>query len=38
MIEKNINQQFRLKNLDERRNYLLEEMKQIESTKRFVKL
>ena len=28
MVEENINQEFRLKNIDERGNYLLEEIKQ----------
>ena len=28
MVEKNLSQEFRLKNIDETRNYLLEELKQ----------
>ena len=31
MIEENISQEFRLKNIDEARNYFLEEIKQYES-------
>ena len=30
MVEENINQEFRLKNIDEARNYFLEEIKQYE--------
>ena len=42
MAEENISQEFRLENIDETRNYFLEEVKQNElmskSTKRFVQL
>ena len=42
MAEENISQEFRLENIDETRNYFLEEIKQNElmskSTKRFVQL
>ena len=42
MTEENISQEFRLKNIDETKNYFLEEIKQNElmgkNTKRFVQL
>ena len=42
MVEENISQKFRLKNIDETRNYLLSKVKQndlcVESAKRFVQL
>ena len=42
MVEENIEQEFRLKNIDETRNYFIEEINQtiwwIERTKRFVQL
>ena len=40
MIEENLGQEFRLKEIDERRNYLTEETKQnelIRSTKKFIR-